>query len=259
MEDNGLWLLITLLDLSEMLEERNSEADYWSALAARLSERLAPAEMCLLVAGNAGDMTVMGASGAAVSKLAALQIRLKQGPCIDSHKTGHAVLNEAVTTADDRWPQFALATVAAGFGMVSALPMRRREQAMGVLFCAAAGTQQLADAELHVLEVVARTAAFVVVRQRDQRRHALASEQLQRALDSRVLIEQAKGAIAARLGTSPDRAFELLRGYARRENLTLAEVSSQAIRNTLSPHDLMAGAQAQRASRIRQPHAPHSR
>jgi len=255
--DDGLWLLTALLELSEMLEESHSEADYWSALAARLSERLAPTKICLLIAGNAGDMTVTGASGAPVSKLAALQVRLKQGPCIDCHKTGLAVLNEAITTADERWPQFALAAAAAGFGMVSALPMRRRAQAMGVLFCGA--TQQLADAELTVLRVVARTAAFVVARQRDQRRHAIASEQLQRALDSRVLIEQAKGAIAARLGTSPDRAFELLRGYARRENLTLAEVSSQAIRNTLSPHDLMAAAQTQRASRVRASQAPHSR
>jgi hypothetical protein len=256
LEDNGLWLLTTLLELSEMLDESHSEDNYWSALAARLPERL-PSNICILIAGRADDMTVMGASSAAVSKLAALQIRLSQGPCIDCQQTGLAVLNEAVTTADERWPQFALAAAAAGFGIFSALPMRRRDQAMGVLFCAAAKTQ-LTDAEVSTLTVVARTAAFVIARQRDQRRHALASEQLQRALDSRVLIEQAKGAIAARLGTSPDRAFELLRRYARRENLTLADVSSQAIRNVLSPHDLMAAAQAQRASRVRESQVPDS-
>jgi hypothetical protein len=244
LEDNGLWLATTILELSEMLDERRSEADYGSALAARLSERLAPAEIALLIVGNAADMTVTGASSATVGELAALQVRLKQGPCIDCHRTGHAVLNEAATTAEERWPQFALAAATGGFGMASALPMRRREQAIGVLFCAAPSTKRLTDTDLSELRVVARTAAFAIAQQRDLRRSMLAAEQLQRALDSRVLIEQAKGAVAARLGISPDQALELLRGYARRENLTLAEVSRQAIRDALSSHDLIAAVQA---------------
>lgn len=258
MEDNGLWLVTTIVELAEMLDERQSEAGYGSALAARLSERIAPAEICLMVAGNAGDLAVTGASSGLVDELAALQVRLKEGPCIDCHQSGQAVTNNDISTADKRWPRFAPAAAAAGFGIVSALPMRRRQQAIGVLFAAAAGTHPLTDGEIHDLSVVARTTAIAIAQQRDLRRSVLAAEQLQRALDSRVLIEQAKGAVAARLGISPDGAFELLRRYARRQNLTLVEVSGQAIRNALSPHDLMADAQRPRASHERASQLPHS-
>jgi hypothetical protein len=222
-----------------------------------LSGQLAPTEICLLVTGVAGDLSVMGATSETVDELAALQVRLNEGPSIDCHQTGQAVLNEVISTTDGRWPRFAPAAETVGLGIVSALPIRRREQAIGVFF-SAARTHRLTDADLRVLKILARIAALGIGRQRDLRRSMLAAEQLQRALNSRVLIEQAKGAIAARLGTSPDRAFELLRGYARRENLTLAEVSNQAIKNTLSPYDLMAAAQTQRASNLRAPQVNHS-
>jgi hypothetical protein len=251
MGDEGLWLVTTLLDLAELLDERQSEAAYASALAARLADHLAPAQISLLIAGNAGDMTVAAASGGKINDLAGLQVRLNEGPCIDCHKTAGAVLNEAISGADQRWPRFASAGIAAGFDTVSALPMLRQGQVIGVLFSAAARAHQLSDADLRELKVVARTAAFAIARQRDLRRSVLAAEQLQRALDSRVVIEQAKGSVAARLGVSPDRAFELLRSYARQENLTLAEVSSRAVMNTLSPHDLMAAAQKNRGGHVR--------
>src|SRR5215469_7206144 len=257
MEHNELWLVTTIIELAETLDERQSETAYVSALVARLSEQLAPTEICVLISGNACDLSVMAATSETVDELAALQVRLIEGPCIDSHQTGQAMLNEVISMTDERWPRFAPAAETAGLGIVSVLPIRRREQAIGVFF-SAARTHRLTDADLRMLKVLARVSALGIGRQRDLRRSMLAAEQLQRALNSRVLIEQAKGAVAARLGISPDRAFELLRQYARRANLTLADVSNQAIKHALSPYELMAAGQTQRSSNVRAPQVSHS-
>ena len=259
MADTEPWLETTLVELAEALDERPSETGYAWVLTARLSERLAPAGVCFMLAIKVGGLAVTAASSDEVSKLAALQARLGEGPCIDCLRTGQEVLNAAVTAADDLWPSFVPAARASGFGTLSALPMRSREQAIGVIFWAAAEAQQLAGRDLRELRVLARMTAITLAQLRESRRNAMAAEQLQQALDSRVLIEQAKGAVAARLGVSPDRAFDLLRGYARQANLTLAEVSTQAIGNVLSPHDLMARAGTHRADQVRLRRVPQSR
>jgi hypothetical protein len=204
-------------------------------------------------------MTVAAASNEPIRGLAVLQIRLHEGPAIDSQLTGHAVINEVITAvADERWPRLALAARAAGFGIVSAVPMMRREQAIGVLLSMSDVADPLTDEELRGVRALAKASGVGIAQQRDLRRSVQAAEQLQQALDSRVLIEQAKGAVAARLGISPDRAFELLRGYARDGNFTLAEVSAQAVRNALPPLDLLKAGQTHHGNHVRVPPAPHS-
>jgi hypothetical protein len=259
MADTELWLETTIVELAEVLDERPSETGYAWVLTARLAERLAPAGVCFMLAIKADRLAVTAASSDEVSRLAALQARLNEGPCIDCLRTGHEVLNAAVTTADDLWPDFAPGAGASGFGTLSALPMRSRGQAIGVIFWAAAEARQLAGRDLRELRVLTRMTAITLAQLRDSRRSAMAAEQLQKALDSRVIIEQAKGAVAARLGVSPDRAFELLRGYARQTNITLADVSSQALSNVLSPHDLMTAAGTRRADQVRLRRVPQSR
>jgi GAF domain-containing protein len=258
MAQADLWMSTTLVELAEVADTEPGEAGYASLLTTRVAERMAPAAAGLMIAGHAGDLTVRGASSPAAGELAALQIRLREGPCIDCHATGQPVLAQDVAAASDIWPRFAPAAGAAGFGMASALPVRRREQAIGVLFVAASGGRLLTAVQLGELEVLARSAAIAIAQQRELRRSTLVAEQLQRALDSRILIEQANGAIAARLGISPDGAFELLRAYARHANLTLADVAAQAICNKLSPHDLMASYDRHRHQARHSQQAAHS-
>lgn len=149
------------------------------------------------------------------------------------------MLNERVVNAAGRWPAFASAARAAGFALVSAFPMRRREQAIGAIsvFSPRAG---LEVGEADRVGVFARAVAIAISRQREIQRSVLAATQLQHALDSRVVVEQAKGAIAARLGLTPDAAFELMRRYARRASRPLSEVAGQAIRGELAVSDLVA-------------------
>ena len=104
-----------------------------------------------------------------------------------------------------------LAAEAAGIAVVSAFPLRRRTRAVGAISVLAPGTGPLTVADADRVQLLARAAGIAIAQQREIRRSVLAASQLQRALDSRVVVEQAKGAVAARLGVKPDDAFGLLR------------------------------------------------
>jgi AmiR/NasT family two-component response regulator len=118
--------------------------------------------------------------------------------------------------------------------------MRRHAETVGVIGVLTAG-QPLAAADARLARTLAEAATIAILQQRALRGSLAKSEQLQHALDTRVVIEQAKGAVAARLGIRPDAAFELLRAYARRHNRTLTAVARAAIDGELSGVDELAG------------------
>ena len=109
---------------------------------------------------------------------------------------------------------------------------------MGAISVLVAGDRQPADADLRLAEILSHAAAVALMQHRELAGRARTASQLQHALDSRVLIEQAKGAAAARLGITPEEAFGLIRSYARRASLPLADVARQTISGELSVGEL---------------------
>ena len=259
MDDREAWLLATMAQLAEAPSTDSNGTGHASLLTARLAELLAPAEVGLLFADVTGhlDLAEEGSSDR-MTALVSMQGVSGEGPCADSHRTGQPVLNAVLTTSARRWPSFAKAASAAGFGIVSALPLRRHEQGIGVISVAAPGEHRLTVADARLAQVLGTTAAVTAAREREFRRSVLTAEELQRALDSRVLIEQAKGAAAARLGVTPDRAFELLRVYARGSGRRLADVAGEVVDGQLPVHDLVAPYEASREQAARRRRAVHS-
>jgi ANTAR domain/GAF domain len=259
MVDREAWLVATMTQLAEAPAAETGGNGPAYGLTVRLAEFLAPAEAGLLFADETGrlDVAEEGSSGR-MSALVSVQAASGEGPCADSHRSGRPILNEPVDPSGRRWPSFARAASSAGFGTVSALPLRRHGQGIGVICVAAPGARRLAAADARLAQVLATTAAVTVAREREFRRSVLTAEELQRALDSRVLIEQAKGAAAARLGVTPDRAFELLRGYARGSGRKLAGVAAEVIDNRLPVHDLVVSYQAGHGQASRRRRAVHS-
>ena len=158
------------------------------------------------------------------------------------------MFNESLIVAGGRWPQFAAAARAAGFEIVSSLPIRRHHETVGVINVLGTGEDPLGATETSLAQILAEAAAIAVLQQRALRRNIQTTAQLQHALDSRVLIEQAKGAVAARLGITPEAAFGLLRGFARRHSRLLAEVAGETISGELPAYELVA---TQKTSRSR--------
>ncbi len=239
MDNRELWLAATLVELADSPDADFGETTYSGRLALRLAQLLAPAEVGVLI-GDASAVKAVAASTERAQRLVSFEASHGEGPGTACYSSGQPTLNESLAVAGGRWPQFAAAARAAGFGLVSSLPIRRRHETVGVISVLGTGEHPLGAMETSLAQILAEAAAIAVLQQQALRRSAQAAAQLQHALDSRMLIEQAKGAVAARLGITPEAAFGLLRGFARRHSRLLAEVAAETISGELSAHELVA-------------------
>jgi hypothetical protein len=136
------------------------------------------------------------------------------------------VVNVALGMAVERWPQFAPQAISAGFGSANALPLRLRSQVIGSLNLFHTGQGGLGGDELRLAQALADAATIGILQQRTIRHGEVVAGQLQAALTSRIVIEQAKGVLAERLHISTDDAFRVLRAAARSRNRLLSELAT---------------------------------
>jgi len=148
------------------------------------------------------------------------------------------VVNQDLSQVNGRWPRFAHEALAAGFRSVHALPMRLRGTVIGALnlFLVEPGDMQEADVE--AAQALADVATIAILQHRAALEAQVLNQQLQHALNSRVIIEQAKGVVAERQRLNMEQAFSALRAYARDHNLRLVAVAEAVIGGSLAPSAL---------------------
>jgi hypothetical protein len=195
----------------------------------------------LLLSDHQGVLRVAASSSEASALLEAFQLQAEQGPCLDAFHTQRPVSAD-LSAADSPWPTFAEFAVAHGLRGVNALPMRLREQAVGALNLFHSDQHQLVD--MRVAQALADVATIGILHQEVARAGTLVIDQLQAALNSRVLIEQAKGVLAATGNIDMDVSFEQLRRYARDHNAKLSVLASQVARGDLAPAAVLEWRQA---------------
>jgi transcriptional regulator with GAF, ATPase, and Fis domain len=183
----------------------------------------------LLLADPRGELRVVAASSEAARLLELFQLQNDQGPCLDCYRSGRPVQAADLAVAAAHWPRFAPAALQAGFAAVQALPMRLREQVIGALNLFRAVPGAFDPADVRVGQALADVATISLLHERSMRHSDALNEQLQTALNSRVVIEQAKGKLAERLGVDMDQAFSMLRNYARNRNLRLSDLAQAFI------------------------------
>ena len=176
--------------------------------------------------------TGSGKSAAAPSR-SGVQLENGPGPCLDCYRSGRAVSVENLATAHDRWPLFAREAVDAGFQSVHALPMRLREQCIGTLNLFRVTAGPLNEADVRVGQALADVATIGILQERAVRRSEVLAEQLQTALNSRIVIEQAKGMLAEHAASSVQDAFAVLRSFARDTNQRLSDVALDLVTGRL--------------------------
>jgi len=237
MEQRDSWLADVMIELADSLDVR--ESAYLNILTRRLSELVSPAEIGLLVTTDTGSLTTAAASSARMRDLVSVESRIKEGPCTTSHGTGQHLRQQTLDRVDGRWPRFGPAAREAGFASVSAYPLRRRAETLGaVCVLDPAPLTNGNNVQLGLIGIVTEAAAIGLSHQRTYRQSQRRVEQLQRALHSRVVIEQAKGIVAAWRNISPDEAFEALRGHARRNGHRLSAVAEEVVQGQLSDEKL---------------------
>ncbi len=138
-------------------------------------------------------------------------------------------------TGAGRWPRFSEVAVEAGFRSALALPLRLRDTTIGALNLVSAEETPMDEADVLVARAFADLAAISVMQQRAAAESQRVNEQLQHALTSRIVIEQAKGVVFERAGVDMAEAFSRLRTYARSHNLRLTDVAQAAIDGSLDP------------------------
>jgi GAF domain-containing protein len=198
---------------------------------------LLPADAAGIVLGDARrELRVVAASSEAAELMELLQLQSDEGPCLDCFQTAAPVSVADLTDAAERWPTFVAAVEERGqFRAVHALPLRLRGQAIGALNLFDREPGPLPDPDLALGQALADVATIGILQERAVRRAEVVNEQLQTALNSRVIIEQAKGALSQRLGVNVEEAFDRLRNYARSQNLKLGDVARRVVNRDLDP------------------------
>jgi hypothetical protein len=213
------------VELADTLVDDFDVIDFLQVLAARSVELLDVAAAGIMLADQAGLLMTVAASDERARLLELFEIQTDQGPCRDCYRLGAPVVNVDLDAARERWPQFAQQALAGGFRSANALPLRLRSQVVGSLNLFHAGTGGLGSAELRLAQALADAATIGILHQRIVRRGETVAGQLQLALTSRIVIEQAKGVLAERLQISADDAFEVLRSAARSRNRLLSDLA----------------------------------
>jgi len=222
----------TFVELTDTMVAGFDVIDFLHVLTDRSVRLLDVSAAGLLLADPRGELRVLAASSQAARLLELFQLQNDQGPCLDCFRTGRPVAAADMAAAAPRWPRFAPAARQAGFGAVQALPMRLREQVIGALNLFLASPGALAPADIRVGQALADVATISLLHERGMRHSDILNEQLQAALNSRVIIEQAKGKLAERLGVDVDQAFTVLRDHARTSNRRLSDLAQAFIDGT---------------------------
>lgn len=203
--------------------------DFLHLITARAAELVPDSAVGLMLADNQGRLRFMGASTEATRLLELFQVQNDQGPCLDCFRTGVGVVNADLLDDDTPWPRFAPRAVEAGFRSVHAVPLKLRSEVIGALNVFGRQPTRLEPADAHLVQALADVATIGLMQERAIRRNEVLAEQLQTALNSRIVVEQAKGALAQMHGVSVDHAFDLLRSYARSTGTRLSDVARRVV------------------------------
>jgi GAF domain-containing protein len=220
----------TFVRLADTLVDDYDVHDVLHTLTLRCAELLDAAAVGLMLTDAQGELQLTVASSETARLLEVFQNQRDEGPCLDCYHTGEPVHTQRLGKDDARWPRFAPMALEAGFTSVMALPMRLRGQVIGALnlFGDANGTPIGAD-QVPIAQALADVATIAILQDRLARDRTVLTEQLQTALNSRVSIEQAKGAVAHQFDVDTNTAFEMLREYARSHSQRLVEVAQQVV------------------------------
>jgi len=224
----------TLVELADTLVVGFDVVELLTVLAHRCVDVLDVEAAGLMLVAPDGDLRVMASSSEAMRLLELFELQAQEGPCLDCYRTGKPVMNQELAVANGRWPRFAPEALAAGFHSVHALPMRLRGTIIGALNLFHGEPGEMRRADIDSAQALADVATIAILQHRAALEAQILNEQLHHALNSRIVIEQAKGIIAERQHLDMEQAFSTLRSQARNHNRPLVEVAEAVIDGSLS-------------------------
>jgi GAF domain-containing protein len=228
----------TLVELADTLVDDFDVIELLTLLTDRCVEVLDVAAAGIMLVGPDGELHVMASSSEAMRVLELFELLTQEGPCLDCFASAAPVLNQELARLGDKWPRFAPEAVEAGFTSVHALPLRLRGNVLGALNLFHIEPGPMTEADVAAAQALADVASVAILQHRAVIEMQHVNEQLQSALNSRIVIEQAKGMVGERANLSMEQAFAALRNHARNHNLRLVDVARDVITGTMKAGSL---------------------
>jgi GAF domain-containing protein len=223
----------TFVVLADTLVDDYDVVDLLDQLVMACINLLDVAAAGLLLDDQRGNLAVVASSSEESRLLEIFQLQNNEGPCLDCVRGGAAVISPDLDLDEARWPRFVPVARLAGFRSVAALPLRLRDQTIGGLNLFDNRVDRVSTEDRRMAQALADVATIGILQRRFAHRSTMVAEQLQHALNSRVVIEQAKGVLAERNGVTMEVAFIALRRHARNHNFKLTDVAEGVVRGDI--------------------------
>lgn len=224
-------LVDTFVELADTLVADYDIVDLLYHLVLRCADTLDAADAGILLPAPDGTLEVVASTSERSHLISLLQLDAHQGPCVDAYRTGQATSVEDINEMRHRWPLFAAAAGDLGYQSMHAFPLRLRDDVIGSLNLFSDRPGPLAPGDATAARGLADIATIGILHERAFRESDIARQQLQHALDSRVVIEQAKGVISQTDNVDMDEAFARLRDRARRNQQKISDTARDVIAN----------------------------
>ena len=197
----------------------------------------------ILLADSIGELELVASTSEEAEVVETIIVAAGAGPCIDCYSTAERVSVPDIDTAGvaERWPRFQKSALEQGFRSTYAVPMRLRDEVIGVMNLLSTSPDSISDADGDIAQALADIAVVGILHERNFRDPFVIKEQLHLALDTRILIEQAKGVLAQSEGLAMTDAFNALRAYAHDNSITLRAAAEATVRRTVAGSEITRG------------------
>jgi GAF domain-containing protein len=231
-------LIETLVELADNLVDDYDVIDVLTMLSNRCVETIDVDATGVMLGWPGGELQFVASSSESMRVLELFQIQADEGPCVDCYNSGQAVINQLLVDDDTRWPRFSPKAIEHGFRLVNCVPLRLRGRTIGALNMFRSHAEHLSEEDVAVAKGFADVATIAILQHQSSANANTLNEQLTNALNSRIIIEQAKGMVAQSTDSGMDEAFDRIRGHSRNHNEGLTEVAVAIVAGTLSPNGL---------------------
>lgn len=219
----------TFLELADTLVADFDIIDALTVLASRCVEILDADATGILLADSNEQLNLVAASSEQARLVELFQLQSEEGPCLAAYATGSQVVHRSQDTSSGRWPRFAEYALGSGYESVYAIPLRLRDDVVGALNLFRTQREQLADIDVDLAQAFADLATITILHASAASEAQRRDEQLQHALDSRIIIEQAKGMLAEHAHIDMASAFDLIRSMSRNNNVKLTQIAQRIV------------------------------
>lgn len=221
-----------LIEHSRVLVTDYSVMDVLYRLCDHVTEILPVTGAGVMLEDNEGLLRFVAASDERIRDIEALQIELGEGPCVRAYVSGEQVVVPDLEQSP-LFPRFGVKALERGLRAVYSFPMRVADERVGALNLYRSEPGEFDEHDTEAAQVLADAATVAILNGRALEESQRLATQLQQALDSRVIIEQAKGKLGEQLGVDVDAAFRELRAYARGRGLRLRDVARAVVEGEL--------------------------